>query len=273
MDSDQQRHLEELRQAYQKRFRILQLQAAQQGLHTPPHVLFELDELRDQIAEIDAQLNAATSSAFGNHATPRSHDLPPASQKPSGLIEISPGVVMLPWNMSFDLPVRAGRPPGWCNSNGFVSNVSLNYTCQIEPRRDGEPGSCARFANPHAQEGEFGSLMQRCLAGSIAASEVMLEGQLRSKQIEQWAGLWLRADGVENPLFFENMSNRPIRGSTPWTTYTIIARLPTETTWLNYGIVLQGRGTLWADNLRVMVRDARGAWIPVGAESEASESH
>jgi hypothetical protein len=105
--------------------------------------------------------------------------------------------------------------------------------------------------------------MQRCLAGSIAGSEVMLEGQLRSKQLEQWAGLWLRADGVEDQLFFENMSNRPIRGSTPWTTYTIIARLPAETTWLNYGIVLQGRGTLWADNLRLMIRDARGAWIPL----------
>jgi hypothetical protein len=172
--------------------------------------------------------------------------------------------------MSFDLPARGGRPPGWCNSYEYVTGVSIGYTCKVEPRLDGEPGSCARFAHPYAQEDDFGSLMQRCLASSIAGSEVLLEGQVRSERLDQWAGLWLRADGVEGTLFFENMSNRPIRGSTPWTTYTIITQLPAETTWLNYGIILQGRGTVWADNLHLMIRDARGAWVPLGADPEAN---
>jgi len=75
--------------------------------------------------------------------------------------------------------------------------------------------------------------------------------------------LWLRADGdKEFNLFFDNMSNRPIRGTTPWTKYVIDAHLPEKTRWLNYGIVLEGRGAMWADNFRLMVWD-RGRWVDI----------
>jgi len=265
MDNDQQRHLEELRRAYQKRLRVLELQSAQQGLQTPAHIVMELEELRQKLADIDRQLGAGALAADGTivagetSAPQQAPAVPPAA----GPVEISPGVVVRPWNLGFDLPVRSGRPPGWSNSYGYVDHVSIGYIGLIESRRDGEPGNCVKFYNPLAKEDEFGSLMQRCLASTIAGREVMLEGQLRTRELGQWAGLWLRADGVDGPLFFDNMSRRPIQGSTPWTTYTIITRLPAETTWLNYGILLVGRGIVWADNFRLMVRDARGAWLPL----------
>ena len=51
----------------------------------------------------------------------------------------------------------------------------------------------------------------------------------------------------------------PAADPTDWTTYTIDAQLPVETRWLNYGIVLAGRGTLWAARFRLLLwRD--GEW-------------
>ena len=96
--------------------------------------------------------------------------------------------------------------------------------------------------------------MQRCPATLLAGQLIRLQSEIRSKDITQWAGMWLRADSEEGEnLLFDNMAQRPIIDTTEWTIYTIEAQLPGETAWLNYGLVLTGPGTLWADNFRLMV--------------------
>jgi len=264
MDSDERDHLTQMRRAYRRRLRILELQNAQQGGLVPPQVIIEIEDLRQRLAEIDRKIGAPPLAEFAGQSDSAATSSGQVDRlaAETGPVEISPGVVVRPWNMSFDLPARSGRPPGWSNSNEYVDNVSIAYIAQLEPRIDGTPGSCLRFYHPAPGDDDFGSIMQRCLASGLAGREAMLEGQLRTERVEQWAGLWLRADGVDGQLFFDNMSSRPIRGTTGWRTYTIITQLPDETTWLNYGFLLVGRGTVWADNFRLMIRDERGAWIP-----------
>jgi hypothetical protein len=51
--------------------------------------------------------------------------------------------------------------------------------------------------------------------------------------------MWLRADDKDRfDVFFDNMSSRPIRGSTGWTRYNIDTMIPPEAVWLNFGILL-----------------------------------
>jgi hypothetical protein len=57
------------------------------------------------------------------------------------------------------------------------------------------------------------------------------------------------------------MSDRPVRGTTKWSKYAIETKLPEETRWLNYGVLLVGQGILWADNFRLMVRGTKGDWV------------
>jgi len=186
----------------------------------------------------------------------------PRSVKWSPLV-VKPPVVARPFNLSFDGPLEGNLPAGWFNSLGFVDYVSTAYEIRVVPRPDNGSGLCVLFQNPMARDDEFGSLMQRCPASHLAGQIIRFEGEVRTKNIEQWAGLWLRADGdKEFNLFFDNMSNRPIRGTTPWTKYVIDAHLPEKTRWLNYGIVLEGRGAMWADNFRLMVWD-RGRWVDI----------
>jgi len=176
---------------------------------------------------------------------------------------VKPPVVARPFNLSFDGPLEGNLPAGWFNSLGFVDYVSTAYEIRVVPRPDNGSGLCVLFQNPMARDDEFGSLMQRCPASHLAGQTIRFEGEVRTKNIERWAGLWLRADGdKEFNLFFDNMSNRPIRGTTPWTKYVIDAHLPEKTRWLNYGIVLEGRGAMWADNFRLMVWD-RGRWVDI----------
>ena len=163
-------------------------------------------------------------------------------------------ILKSPVNLGFDGPIINWIPKGWFNSEGYVSNVSTKYSVRVVRRDDGVAGSCVVMSRHHADKREFGSLMQRVQARDLAGKLLKYEGELRADGIDGWAGLWLRVDGDQTPnLFFDNMSDRPIRGSTPWTRFELSVKLPEETVWLNYGIVMSGSGQLWADNCHILV--------------------
>jgi hypothetical protein len=111
---------------------------------------------------------------------------------------------------------------------------------------------------------EFGSIMQRFRADFLAGSTVRLEGDIRTQDVSEWAGLWLRADGEETPnIFFDNMSGHKVGGSIAWTRHAVEGRLPSDVAWLNLGVVLSGNGVVWADNLRLLRWAHDGTWIDV----------
>ena len=163
-------------------------------------------------------------------------------------------VLESPVNLGFDGPTINEIPKGWFNSEGYVADVSTKYSVRVVRRDDGVAGSCVVMSRHHADKLEFGSLMQRVQARDLAGKLLKYEGELRAEGIDGWAGLWLRVDGDQPPpLSFDNMSDRPIRGSTPWTRFELSVKLPEETVWLNYGIVMSGSGQLWADNCHILV--------------------
>lgn len=168
-------------------------------------------------------------------------------------IEVLPPAVIRPMNLGFDGATIDTRPMGWFNSLGHVDGVSVAYSIEVIPRPESRVGACVRFQHLRASPDEFGSLMQRCPARYLAGKALRFEGELKTRNVEGWAGMWLRVDGDTLPtLFFDNMHNRPIHGTTPWTQYAIDTQLPEATAWLNYGILLVGRGTVWADNFRLL---------------------
>jgi TIR domain len=176
-----------------------------------------------------------------------------------------PLVVERPLNLSFDGSAPDGMPVGWFNSFGHVSGVSTDYgICVVRRSADRAAGMCAVLEKATSAVGEFGSLMQRCPGRFLAGRTVRIEGELRTENVSGWAGLWLRADADEQPnLFFDNMSRRPVIGTTNWRRHFIDAPLPGNTDWLNYGIVLKGAGVVYADNIRLLVWAADGRWEDV----------
>lgn len=176
-----------------------------------------------------------------------------------------PLVVDRPLNLNFDGPAPDGIPIGWFNSFGHVSGVSTDYRIRVVQRsEDQAAGTCAVLEKATAALDEFGSLMQRCPGRFLAGRTIRLGGELKAEDVSRWAGLWLRADADEQPnLFFDNMSRRPVNGTTEWARYSIDAAIPPNTDWLNYGIVLSGAGALYADNISLLVRSPDGRWEDV----------
>ncbi|NML38036.1 erythromycin esterase family protein [Chitinophaga sp. G-6-1-13] len=80
---------------------------------------------------------------------------------------------------------------------------------------------------------------------------VKLRGYVRTEAVEGgWAGLWMRVDGT---AAFDNMSNRGIKGTTPWTPYEIELKLAKSATQVTLGGLLTGKGKMWMDSLSFSV--------------------
>lgn len=62
MSDDEQLHIQRLLKTLRERLKVLELQAAAQGLSTPPHITTEIDDLRQQIISLKSQLLNEVSS-------------------------------------------------------------------------------------------------------------------------------------------------------------------------------------------------------------------
>jgi len=68
MNLQESQHLNELLKKHKKRLYILESQAASFGISTPPHILMEIDDIREKISSIDEQLIVTKEFKSSNFA-------------------------------------------------------------------------------------------------------------------------------------------------------------------------------------------------------------
>jgi peptidase S41-like protein len=99
---------------------------------------------------------------------------------------------------------------------------------------------------------EFTAITKR-LPIEFGGGTIELRGFLRTSDVRGAAGLWMREDGPTGPVQFDNMQSRPVTGTSDWTEYTIQLPLDATANELFVGVLLNGSGTVWADDLRLFV--------------------
>mgnify|MGYP002719756888 CR=1 FL=1 len=95
---------------------------------------------------------------------------------------------------------------------------------------------------------EFATMMQTFKANQFVDKRIRLSCFICTENVDTYAGMWMRVDDtMEDVLQFDNMSNRPIKGTTKWNHYSIILDVPPQSAVISFGIILSGQGTIWAD--------------------------
>ena len=95
----------------------------------------------------------------------------------------------------------------------------------------------------------FGTLMQEFSAERFLGKRVRMTGFVRAESVEGRAGLWMRVDDTDRAsLSFDNMQDRPIRGTLPWQRYEIVLDVPVDSASIAFGILLRGKGKVYVDD-------------------------
>ena len=146
-------------------------------------------------------------------------------------------------------------PEGWF----LAGSKPANYDTGIDSKAyfNDYPSAYLKSTVEHPEG--FGTLMQQFSASAYAGKRIRYSAYVQSQEVAGWAGLWMRVDGPmggnnQAPvLAFDNMQNRPIKGSTGWQRYEIVLDVPDTASGIGMGILLTGNGSVWLNGNRIEV--------------------
>jgi len=149
--------------------------------------------------------------------------------------------------------VAAGgeTPKGWFPAGSHPKDYEMSIDRDVS--RSGKASASLKSIVP--ETGGFGTLMQTFKADAFRGKRVRMSGYVKSREVKDWAGLWMRIDGSKSDemLGFDNMQDRPIKGTTDWAKYEIVLDVPEQSGGIAFGILLGGRGQVWMDDLKFEV--------------------
>jgi hypothetical protein len=145
------------------------------------------------------------------------------------------------------LPSAADQlPEGWF----MAGSNPQDYGAGVAKGVSQEGKASAYLAATAIEPRGFGTVMQTFAADGYRAKRVRMSAFVKSEGVEGWAGLWMRVDGSQQQsLSFDNMQDRPIKGTGDWHRYDIVLDVPQESTNVSLGILLHGKGKVYLDNV------------------------
>ena len=164
--------------------------------------------------------------------------------------------MVLAWLALAPAVLAADLPAGWLRAGSAPADYEMGMDTAV--RHIGRASAVVRALDIQKKPDGFGTLMQMADAGSFRGKRVRLSAWVKSEKIdgESWAGLWFRVDGDGRQNFslaFDNMQDRPIKGTSDWTRVSIVLDVPQEALQIAFGVLLNGKGQVWMDDLKFEV--------------------
>ena len=84
---------------------------------------------------------------------------------------------------------------------------------------------------------------------------IRLVGMVRTRDISDFAKLWIRIDAINGVLGFADGWPNYIKDDSDWTKYELRLYVPSDATEIHFGGLLDGKGEMWMDDMRLEVFD------------------
>lgn len=154
-------------------------------------------------------------------------------------------------NASFDQLDAQGRMRDW----QFQEHVTPgHYTFEADPKGAKSAPASARIQRIKTED--YGSMVQGvavepCWKGRTAR----LTGFLRTQEANGvGAALTLQVRLADGGIgLWDHMNDRRVRGTRGWNSYSVEVKIGDNAYSLLYGLLLEGEGTLWADDLQLEI--------------------
>ena len=157
------------------------------------------------------------------------------------------------WQPILDQLKKNNLPTGWFKAG----NKPKSYQMIVEDSSGVDRKKAMTIKSIDKNIDGFGTLMQNFSPDKYLGKRIRMSGYMKSKNVETWSGFWLRVDkaGSQTSLAFDNMQDRPIKGTTEWKKYEIVLDVPSEATNIGFGALLDGTGQIWFDKLNFEIVD------------------
>jgi hypothetical protein len=153
-------------------------------------------------------------------------------------------LVSVPQTHNRDIPV------GWL----LGGSNPLDYAVGVDLNQNVSGYASAYLKSTSSRPVGFVTLMQTFKANNYRAQRVRLSAYIKTKFVAGWSALWMRVDDAAGkPLSFDDMRDRPLVGSSEWSQVEIVLDVPPVSDEISFGILLQGRGQLSVDNIKITI--------------------
>src|SRR5262249_17304598 len=140
----------------------------------------------------------------------------------------------------------AGSPAGTFSVDGQIVHGG-RWALRID-RKETSPGGF--------------TALSKTIPIDFAGAQVELRGFLRTEDVSNFAGLWMREDGDAGAVALDNMQGRELKGTTDWAEYSITLPLNRAAKQLFVGVLAAGTGRVWAADLRLTLDGTPIASVP-----------
>jgi hypothetical protein len=147
------------------------------------------------------------------------------------------------------LLLQAAAPSGWYVAGSNPADYEAGV--DVQTAYNNHPSAYLRAKKPAVQG--FGTLMQDFRAEKYAGKRVRLSAFTKAEGVQEWAGLWMRVDKGSTMAAFDNMQDRPIKGTTGWRNDQVVLDVPQDASGIFFGILLTGPGAVWLNSVKFEV--------------------
>jgi hypothetical protein len=143
----------------------------------------------------------------------------------------------------------ASDAPNWLKAGLSPTDYDMGTDTTVA-----HSGSSSGFIRSNKPEpSSFGTFMQAFNASEYRGKRLRYSAFVKCENIKVWAGLWLRVDKGKESTAFDNMQNRPIKGTQDWMEYSIVLDVDPMADNISFGILMDGPGAAWIDDIQFTV--------------------
>ena len=140
--------------------------------------------------------------------------------------------------IAYSLMLEAAVPQGW----HLAGSKPADYESGVDAQAQYNSHPSAYLKSKKAAAEGFGTLMQDFRAEQYAGKRLRFTALVKSENVQDWAGLWMRVDKGREAVAFDNMQQRPIEGTSGWQQYAVVLDVPQNATGIFFGVLLSGSG-------------------------------
>jgi hypothetical protein len=147
---------------------------------------------------------------------------------------------------------QSTKVPGWFLAGSNRTSFAINVDGDVQ--HSGKASANLRCTEKRCPG--FGVLMQTFSALEYRGRRLRVSAWVKAVKTEK-ANIWMRVDGGDATLTFDNMNSRQAHGTFDWRRQEIVLDVPDDGLTINYGLTLIGNGQAWVDDFVFEIVDKR----------------